>query len=238
MKEFNKTFNRVFVTGDIHGDVFDLEKRVKNIPDISKDDLLIILGDCAFFYNHFFGETEKDFTRQDFAVELPITILCVQGNHEVPFKEMPAKKIKLLGGDGYESHGIYFAENGTELMIKGKKCLIIGGAYSVDKEMRLRYAYGWWGNEELLDEELAEIEARVTGKVYDFVLTHTCPYSKLPREVFLPGIDQSKVSNRMENALERIKNAITFDKWFCGHFHTEKIDGEVIFLFGGIRQIV
>jgi len=49
MKTYNRQFNRIFVTGDIHGDVFDLEKRIAKISDTTKDDLLIILGDIAFF---------------------------------------------------------------------------------------------------------------------------------------------------------------------------------------------
>lgn len=48
MTEFNRQFNRIFVTGDIHGDILDLANRVARIPDVSKDDLLIILGDCGF----------------------------------------------------------------------------------------------------------------------------------------------------------------------------------------------
>ena len=47
----NKQFNRIFVTGDIHGDMNDLADRVAHIGDTTKDDLFIILGDCAFFYS-------------------------------------------------------------------------------------------------------------------------------------------------------------------------------------------
>ena len=238
MKEINKTFNRVFVTGDIHGDGEDLAYRVSCISDASKDDLLIILGDCAFFYYVYYGNLKKDYKFQNFCSALPITILAIQGNHEMPFKEMPAEKINFLGGSGYESCGIYFAENGAELNINGKNCLIIGGAYSVDKEIRLLRGYSWWENEELTDTELAGIEKNVKGKAYDFVFTHTCPISKLPTEVFLPGVDQSKVLNRTEKSLERIMSKITFDKWFCGHYHTDKIDGKVEFLFHGLKEIL
>jgi 3-oxoacid CoA-transferase subunit A len=238
MKEFNKTFNRVFVTGDIHGDKDDLTRRIKKIPDVSKDDLLIILGDCGFFYYAFYNDLNSDYEFQDYCAKLPITILAIQGNHEVPFKDMPATKIKLLGGDGYESHGIYFAANGTELSINKSKCLVVGGAYSIDKDVRIARHYGWWENEELSDEELLSIQNSVKNKTYDFVFTHTCPISKLPTEVFLSGVDQSKVLNKSEKALERIKESITYTKWFCGHFHTDKIDSDVEFLFQSIKMII
>jgi hypothetical protein len=38
MKTYNKTFRRVFVTGDIHSDYADLSVRVDKMPDASKDD--------------------------------------------------------------------------------------------------------------------------------------------------------------------------------------------------------
>ncbi len=156
----------------------------------------------------------------------------------MPYKEMPAERIKLFGGDGFESKGIYFADNGAELSINGKSFLCIGGAYSVDKDIRLLRGYAWWEQEELTDAELDEIVNRVAGKKYDYVLTHTCPYSNLPREVFLPGVDQSKILNRTEKALDRIKDSIEFTRWYCGHYHTDKVDGKVTFLFGGLVEVV
>jgi len=237
MKKFDKTFNRVFVTGDIHGDMNDLTSRVAYIGDATKDDLLILLGDIGFFYSVFFGKQNKDFERQKFAAELPITLLCVQGNHEQPFKEMAAERIKLLGGDGYESNGIYFAANGTTLNINGRKCLVIGGAYSVDKPWRLERGHGWWDGEELSGAELEGIFEAVKGQKFDWILTHTCPLNFMPREMFLSYFDQSKVENRTENALQRIHDAIDFERWYCGHFHTDKVDGKVELFYRSVKQI-
>jgi 3-oxoacid CoA-transferase subunit A len=234
----DRQFNRVYVTGDFHGQISDLAERVECIPNSSKDDLLIVLGDCAFFYSVYYNDLGKDFARQKYAAKLPITLLCIQGNHEVPYKEMLAKKNKLLGGDGFESNGIYFADNGTVLKINGKKCLVVGGAYSVDKDWRLMRGSAWWNNEELSDDELNSIYEKVKNSHYDFVLTHTCPYDKLPREVFLEGVDQSKIENRTEKALQRIKYAITFDHWYCGKFHTYKTDGKLEFFYYGYKQIL
>ena len=238
LKTFNKQFDRVFVTGDIHGDVFDLEARVAKIGDATKDDLLIILGDIAFFYSLFHNDAAKDTARRAYAANLPITLLCVQGNHEQPFCEMDAERIKLLGGDGYERDGIYFASNGTTLDINGNSCLVVGGAYSVDKPWRLLRGNAWWQNEELTDAELLDIQAATKGKRFDFVLTHTCPFNFLPREMFLAEIDQSRVENRTEKALQMIHDSIKFGKWFCGHFHTDKFDGKIEFFYKGIKQII
>ena len=238
MKKLNRQFNRVFVTGDVHGDMDDLAQRVAKIGDTNKDDLIILLGDVGLFYSVYFDKPEKDEARRIMAAELPITLLCIQGNHEQPFAEMDAEKIELLGGVGWEANGIYFAGNGTVLDINGKKALVIGGAYSVDKPWRLSRGNAWWDNEELTDEELAAIERRVNGQKFDWVLTHTCPFNYLPREVFLSQIDQSQVENRTEQSLQRIYESVEFDRWFCGHFHTDKVDGKVEFYFISIKQMM
>ncbi|MCL2630638.1 MAG: metallophosphoesterase [Firmicutes bacterium] len=237
-KELSQQFNRVFVTGDIHGDMNDLAGRVMYIGDTTKDDLLILLGDIGFFYSVYYDKLQKDLERQKLAADLPITLLCIQGNHEQPFAEMAADKIKLLGGDGYESNDIYFAANGTVFDINGKKSLIVGGAYSVDKFWRLERGNAWWENEELTDAELDGIYKTVKGQKFDFVITHTCPYNFLPREVFLPGIDQSHIKNRTEHALQKIHDSISFDRWYCGHFHTDKLDGKIEFFYRSVKQII
>ena len=41
--------------------------------------------------------------------------------------------------------------------------------------------------------------------------------------LFLNFIDQSKVDKTMENFLEKVKNQITFTKWFFGHYHDDAI---------------
>ena len=225
------------MTGDVHGDMDDLAQRVAKICDTSKDDLIILLGDVGLFYSVFFDKPQNDAARRKFAAELPITILCVQGNHEQPFAEMDAEKIELLGGVGWETNGIYFAENGTVLTINDKRCLVVGGAYSVDKPWRLSRGNAWWDNEELTDEELTAIESKVKGQKFDWVLTHTCPFNFLPIEVFLPQVDQSQVESRTEQALQRIYESIEFDRWLCGHFHTDKVDGKIEFFFKSIKQL-
>lgn len=237
MKSFNRQFNRV-LTGDIHGDVFDLEERIAKIGDASKDDLLIILGDVAFFYSVYHGEIRNDEKRREYAAQLPITLLCIQGNHEQPFREIKAKEIELLGGKGFKRDRIYFADNGTVLDINGKKSLVIGGAYSVDKPVRLLRGYAWWENEELSDNEFEELFKQVKNQKFDWVFTHTCPYNFMPKEMFLAGIDQSQIKNRTEKYLQKIHDNIEFAKWCCGHFHTDKLDGKIEFFYKSLKQLI
>ena len=56
----------------------------------------------------------------------------------------------------------------------------------------------------------------------DIILSHTCPYKYMPYEVFLSEIVQSKVDNINEKFLDIVENTTKYNKWYCGHYHTEK----------------
>ena len=38
----------------------------------------------------------------------------------------------------------------------------------------------------------------------------------------MTGLDQTKVDKSMEHFLDKIEDTIDYDKWYCGHYHTEK----------------
>jgi len=119
---------------------------------------------------------------------------------------------------------LLFAKDGEVYDFAGKKALVIGGAYSVDKYYRLSRGWGWWADE----QPSLEIKARVEGNLdligwkVDIVLSHTTPLKYEPVEVFLPGIDQSKVDKSTEEWLDSIEERLDYQKWYCGHYHTEK----------------
>lgn len=56
----------------------------------------------------------------------------------------------------------------------------------------------------------------------DIVLSHTTPLKYEPVEVFMPGIDQFKVDKSTEEWLDGIEERLEYEKWYCGHYHTEK----------------
>lgn len=56
----------------------------------------------------------------------------------------------------------------------------------------------------------------------DIVLSHTTPLKYEPTEVFIHGVDQSKVDKSTEIWLDSIEDRLTYRKWYCGHYHTEK----------------
>ncbi|MBR1746824.1 MAG: metallophosphoesterase [Clostridia bacterium] len=235
-------FARVFVTGDIHGDVEDLADRVKKMG-AKNDDLVVILGDCGFFYDSYFEREGRvalsDVDRTKKAAALPCTILCVQGNHEVPYDEMPwAKEVSLLGGEGYYAYGVYFAKNGTTLDLNGKKALVLGGAVSIDRFIREQDGRPWFSHEEVSSERFEEIVRKVRGGRFDFVFSHTTPLSDIPEDGFADFPEPYYNGHHTEKYLQRVKENIAYGCWYAGHYHLEREYEKLHILYRNGERIV
>lgn len=197
--------------------------------------MLIILGDAGINY----CLNDEDIRYKEYLKRFKIKLFCIRGNHEErPENINSYKEVEMFGGkvfieDDYPN--LIFAKDGEVYNIDGKSVLVIGGAYSVDKEYRIMYGYKWFKDEQLITKEMNNILDKVKGKHFDIVLTHTCPYKYEPIEVFMKGLDQSKVDKSTEHFLDEIEENIDYDKWYCGHYHTEKQIDKIEFMFGRIK---
>lgn len=229
---------KVYLTGDIHGDIGDLFDRIEGY-NLKEQDILILLGDSGLEFHSFYTKPKispwDDKVQKRLREKIPATIICVQGNHDVPFKEMHGENSKIFGANAKKSNGIYFVQNGEVLTIDEKKFLVIGGAFSIDKDYRLRKGYPYWENEELNKQEMEQIFINIKGKKYNYVLSHTCPLSVMPEKALF---DLDFVAeNRTEKFLEIVKQNIVFEKWFCGHFHINKTQGPFNFLSDAVNVL-
>lgn len=220
----------IYITGDTHRDFSRFYKLEKDT-----DNMLIVLGDVGI--NYYLNEEDKIY--KEYLKKLKLKLFCVRGNHEErPENISTYKEVEMFGGKVFieeEYPNLIFAKDGETYYIDGKKILVIGGAYSVDKQYRLLHGYKWFKDEQLTKEEMDTILDEVKGKQFDIVLTHTCPYKYEPREVFMQGLDQSKVDKSMEHFLDKVEENINYDKWYCGHYHTEKQVDKLEFMFGRIK---
>lgn len=220
----------IYITGDTHRE-FSRFYSFKS----KEDDMLIVLGDVGI--NYYLNEEDKNC--KEYLKKLKLKLFCVRGNHEERLDNISTyKEVEMFGGEVFieeEYPNLIFAKDGEIYNIDGKKILVIGGAYSVDKQYRLLHGYKWFKDEQLTKEEMDTILDKVKGKHFDIVLTHTCPYKYEPREVFMQGLDQSKVDKSMEHFLDEIEENISYDKWYCGHYHTEKQVDKLEFMFGRIK---
>lgn len=220
----------IYITGDTHRDFSRFYKLKKD-----SNNMLIVLGDVGI--NYYLNEEDKNC--KEYLKKLKLKLFCVRGNHEErPENISTYKEVEMFGGKVFieeEYPNLIFVKDGEIYNIDGKKILVIGGAYSVDKQYRLLHGYKWFKDEQLTKEEMDTILEKVKGKHFDIVLTHTCPYKYEPREVFMQGLDQSKVDKSMEHFLDEIEEKISYDKWYCGHYHTEKQVDKLEFMFGRIK---
>ena len=224
----------IYYTGDIHGSKFEIVRLCKRY-NLTRDDIIVILGDAGINYS---GD-ERDMELKEVFSRLKPTIFCIHGNHEIRPANIPTYTTKEWNGGTvwYEETypNILFAKDGEIFDIEGIKHLVIGGAYSVDKFYRITRGYGWWADEQPSEETKEYVERQVKEKDFDIILSHTCPYKYEPREMFLPGIDQSTVDTRTERWLDTIEETVDYKAWYCGHWHINKRIDKMHFLFHGFE---
>ena len=220
----------IYITGDTHREFYRLHDIEKN-----KNNMLIILGDVGI--NYYLDE--RDEILKERLNSYNIKLFCVLGNHdERPQNKSTYKEVDMFDGSVFieeEYPNLIFAKNGELYDIDNKKVLVIGGAYSVDKNYRIIYGNPWFKDEQLSKEEMDNILNKYRGQHIDIVLSHTCPLKYEPTEVFIKDIDQYHVDKSMEKFLDKIEQSIDYDKWYCGHYHTEKQIDKLEFMFGRIK---
>ncbi|WP_415980092.1 metallophosphoesterase [Faecalicoccus pleomorphus] len=252
-----------YITGDAHGDFRHINyKHFKN-NYFQKDDVLIILGDSGFnadVLKRMCWEINDDTViytcsknnmnnKENFISIIPSTVLCIHGNHEArPETIQGYVKKKWKGGEVFyqpEFPTLLFAVDGEVYMFNNQKYLVIGGAYSVDKSVRIkRYIAGesymkWFSDEQPSEYSKKKVEEMLEKNnwIIHGILSHTCPYKYIPREFFLPDIDQSKIDISTEQWLDTIENRTCYDIWYHGHFHGNKKTKKIQMLFHDIKKL-
>lgn len=234
--KWNGNIKHFVVTGDIHGDVKEIQHFCDNY-DITEN-ALVILGDAGF--NFYLNKTDRK--NKEFVQGLSCLVYVVRGNHE----ERPENIPTMLEDydeivDGYVYYeeqypNIRYFKDGALYNLNGYSTLVIGGAYSVDKYYRLARAKaqgitdpenhwtGWFKDEQLTADEMFNIENDMKDITVDFVFSHTCPYTWMPFDLFLRGVDQRTIDNTMERWLDNMKDEVHYKvAWLFGHFHDDRI---------------
>lgn len=125
-----------YITGDTHGSFNRIEEFCNKVST-NKEDVLIILGDAGI---NFLGDY-RDIAKKQHLESLPITVFCIYGNHEQRPNHFEYYQEKEWN-DGTvfveeEYPHILFAKDGEIFQLAGKSIIAIGGAYSIDKYVRL-----------------------------------------------------------------------------------------------------
>ena len=221
------------LTGDTHGQVDTrLGNIARNVEYTPGETAVIILGDAGV--NFYCNKSEKKKKHQ--LSKHGMRVYCVRGNHEERPENLGYEVAwdEDVHGNVYmdpDNANIRYFMDGGEYNINSHSVLTIGGAYSVDKYWRLQRAAaagqsfsGWFKDEQLTPDEMEAIGNKVANKDFDFVFTHTCPFSWEPTDLFLGYVDQSTVETGMELWMDELRKHIGFGVWCFGHFHADRVE--------------
>jgi 3-oxoacid CoA-transferase subunit A len=249
----------VFITGDKHGDFrsdFDYQ-RVKNFCEnyeTTLDDFIIVLGDHGIHYD---GEWHDHNSRKKLG-KYPITFIMIRGNHDMRpepgwkrlFLMKPGTVTGWFWEDPEVANVLYTDEFGW-YTFRDQPVFVIGGAYSVDKYYRLEMraqghtGYRWFRDEQLSEKEMTEAYRLFFSQLRPgqpaTIMSHTCPLGFKPADKLLPMVDQSTVDESMEKWMDKLyldalNLGIDFNKWYCGHWHTDRTVEPVRFLYHDIIE--
>lgn len=221
-----------FLKGDIHGNLFEIIDFINRF-NLGKNDNIIILGDCGIAWR-------KDKKDLDQNIKLwnecgnGVKLYFIDGNHE-NFNILNSFPIE--NNMGKIADNIYHLRRGQIYEFENKKILVCGGADSIDKYRRIEN-FTWWKEETISQETIDDIPA---GH-YDYVLTHCCPRSIFEKNKIylstLQFLDENKINHNSEDMLEQLKNKITFDHWFFGHYHINRnLDEKFTCLFENFMEV-
>ena len=132
-----------------------------------------------------------------------------------------------------------FAKDGEIYSIGGRRCIVIGGAYSVDKPLRLLNGWNWWPDEQPSAEVRVRVESRLDLESWrvDVVLSHTSPLKYEPREMFIGSVDDATVDKSTEKWLDAIEDRLEYNRWYCGHYHTDKTIDKLRFVYNDFLEL-
>ena len=218
----------IYITGDTHGDLPDLEQRVKD-NDIGPGDILIIAGDFGFVWGT--GYSESCLTELGWK---PFTIAFIDGNHEnfdlleqYPMEDWNGGRVHRI------KPNIVHLMRGEAYVIEGKRFFCFGGAYSMDKAIR-HPGTSWWPQELPTNEDYVHARETLESLKYetDYVITHTIPQSMIHRLGLYPDRHDGELTGYFEWLYHELK----FKRWFAGHFHEDReFNGDFEILF---RKVV
>jgi len=217
-----KDSNRVFVTGDIHGNP-QLNLSSKDFPegkDLTKQDVVIILGDFGILWHKFRTKEEDYFLK--WLDDKPWTTLFIDGNHE-NFDILNTLPQKYIFGSpvGIVGHSIFHLKRGFVYRINKRNILALGGAHSHDRIYR-KWGESMWKDEEITDDDIERATQSLEKVAFevDYIMSHCAPfeYAKyaIPKE-FAGSFSMDPSEERL--SILKNTNDIKFKKWFFGHYH-------------------
>lgn len=225
----------VVICGDIHGEfenlVYQCCVRYK-----MRDTLIIVAGDCGFGFDMRFSTLEGLTALIRRLVITNNWLVFVRGNHDDPW---------YFDGEhvGYERFRA--VPDFSVLTACGHQILCVGGAVSIDRDVRTKDK-DWWEDEKPVLDYGCLNQVYVAGYEIDTVVTHTapsfCEFTMPPgvvdsEELLADMQEERRVMDGLQDCLRHDGHPLR--RWFYGHFHhswNAEIDG-IIYTMLGIMEM-
>jgi len=202
----------IYVTGDTHGEYGRLIEFNKTLKS---GDYIIVCGDWGYI----FLNNESENKLLDDVAEKPWTMLFVDGNHENhPAINLYPQEIWNGGKIHRIRKNIIHLCRGQVFEVENKKFFTFGGAYSIDKALRIE-GYSWWKDEMPTDADFVEANKNLDAhnREVDYIITHTAPEETM--NIFHPDHIHEKPLN---NFLEYVRESVKYKHWYMGHLHRDE----------------
>lgn len=236
----------IWITGDCHGDFTRFKNRTIKIDSEcgnKENNYMIIAGDFGLIYSK--KPTLREIKNILFLNNLPYKVLFVDGNHENHERLNTMYKCKIWHGGKvhFISKNIIHLMRGQVYEILGKKVFSFGGAMSHDipygvlykdeygytdkkremeeKGLFYRTAYeDWWPNEISTKQEREEgiANLKVVDNKVDIIITHCAPQT-VQNQIYRG----KEVIDEHSKYLDKLRKDISYDKWFFGHYHDNRM---------------
>lgn len=202
----------IYITGDIHGDLSDIESR--NIGKIKKDDILVVTGDFGFLWNNSKSELKslKKLSKKKF------TILFVEGVHENFDMINEHEDVELYGDFAKKiADNIYCLKRGVIYTIEGKSVFCLGGG-TVDDPFENDDCDPLNDKAMPTDEQLQEAVNNLQSirKKVDIIITHEAPASVKRL------IRRDSNINDLNIFLDTLLHNVKYKMWYFGSLHTDR----------------
>lgn len=216
----------IYITGDTHRDIDVHKLSSRAFPlgkTLKRNDYVVVCGDFGCIWH---GDNRDDYWL-DWYESKPWTTLFVDGNHENHEVLSNMEVGKWHGGKvHYVREHVIHLMRGEVYTVDGLKIFSMGGARSTDREWRTE-GVSWWPGEMASASEieyaLTNLEAH--NMQIDVVLTHTAPnYLLRSIEKHYGATWKEFDEDPLTNFFEHLRENLTFQQWFFGHFHTDALD--------------
>jgi hypothetical protein len=207
----------ILLLGDIHGNIGALRDAIEMAVEAGAV-AVIQVGDFGLFPKH-----GRDAGFYKVCKSSPIPVYFIEGNHDDCQRWVQLTEVTRVWHDA----NLFYVPRGTVMEVDGRTIAFMGGAASIDKNIRLQEGWHWDEYENIAPQEVLRLFNNAEGKKIDMLITHDVPTSVCKAHFddsgklfFGVGKDWHDVNM---DVIEKIWENLGKPKIYSGHMHRSVI---------------